>query len=211
MVGFSTLSKAIHEKTFRFDGRSRVHEAVAFLVVDIMDERYRIVLADPPWSYRNKKTGGSMTSGSETQYPTMSVEEICAIDVKSIAHKNAVLFLWSTVPLRADLYALKVIEAWGFKFKGALFWVKTGKLGMGHWFRNQVEILYFAVRGNIKPFGLPVRNVYSSAPERHSAKPEFFRKLIERTGLTPRVELFARKKVEGWDAWGMDVLSDIQL
>jgi len=40
----------------------------------------------------------------------------------------------------------------------------------------------------------------------HSEKPEIFREMIETLcGARPRIELFARKRVAGWDAWGAEV------
>ena len=68
-------------------------------MIPFPDKKYRIIYADPPWSYKNKRTGGSMKSGASSKYPTMSVDDICDLPVKDIAHENSVLFLWATVPL----------------------------------------------------------------------------------------------------------------
>lgn len=43
----------------------------------------------------------------------------------------------------------------------------------------------------------------------HSRKPEMMRTMIERVSYAPRIELFARSRYEGWDAWGLDVDSDV--
>ncbi len=74
---------------------------------------YQVIYADPPWSYNNKRTGGSMKSGAVSKYPTMSLEDICDMSIPS--DKNAVLFLWATVPLLPE--AFTVMNAWGFKYK----------------------------------------------------------------------------------------------
>ena len=84
-------------------------------------------------------------------------------------------------------------------------------LGMGFWFRGQIEYCLLGVKGKIKPFRLQKSNFIQSKALRHSEKPEEMRQLIEATGLTPRIELFARKKVDGWDCWGNEVESDIIL
>ena len=68
--------------------------------------KFDIIYADPPWAYRNKKTGGSMKSGAETKYPTMAIDELCALPVRQIAAKNSVIFLWSTVPLLQEALQL---------------------------------------------------------------------------------------------------------
>ena len=79
---------------------------------------YDIIYADPPWAYRNKKTGDSLVSGAEAKYPTMSVDEISALPIKDIASKNSVLFVWATVPLMPE--AFQVMKAWGYKYKTLL-------------------------------------------------------------------------------------------
>src|SRR5690349_18054715 len=109
---------------------------------------YNVILADPPWSYSNKKTGGSMKSGSESKYPTMTLDELKEMNIP--ADKNSVLFLWATVPLLPE--AFEVMKAWGFKYKTMITWRKIESNGMGFWWRGQTEHLLFRVRGNVKAF-----------------------------------------------------------
>jgi site-specific DNA-methyltransferase (adenine-specific) len=144
----------------------------------------------------------------------MAVEDICRLPVQSIAGKNSVLFLWATVPMMPE--AFRVMAAWGYKYKTAIFWHKTGRLGLGYWFRGEVELLLFGTRGKVKAFRCQLPNFIETPALGHSEKPEEFRELIEaaisRTIETPqRVELFARRRVPGWDAWGDQVDSDIDM
>lgn len=167
--------------------------------------RFNCLLADPPWSYRNKKTGGSMKSGSAAHYDTMTLEEICRLKVRSIAEKDSVLFLWVTVPMLEE--GLIVMKAWGYDYKTMLTWHKEGRLGMGFWFRGQTEHLLFGVRGNVKAFRCQKTNFIQAKVLRHSEKPEEFRRLIEEATphLTKRVELFARRRVPGWVSCGREL------
>jgi site-specific DNA-methyltransferase (adenine-specific) len=168
-------------------------------------KKFDIIYADPPWSYRNKKTGGSMKSGSASKYEVMSTLDICALPIPHISSKDSVLFLWTTAPMLQD--ALQVMKAWGFKYKTKLTWVKTTRLGMGFWFRGQTEDLLVGVRGKVKAFRSQQRNVILSESEGHSRKPEAFRSLIETASskMTQqrRIELFATKKSEGWTSIGL--------
>ena len=82
---------------------------------------------------------------------------------------------------------------------------------MGFWYRGQVEVCLVGIKGNVKAFRIQKANFIQTKALRHSEKPEEMRQLIEETGLEPRIELFARKKVEGWDCWGNEVESDIEL
>jgi len=171
--------------------------------------RFQVVYADPPWQYRNKKTGGSMISGAEAKYPTMTVEEICSLQIP--VDKNSVLFLWATVPLMPD--ALEVMKAWGFKYKTMITWRKIMSLGMGFWWRGQCEHLLFGVKGNIKAFRMQEANFIQAKSEKHSQKPKAFRELIERATphLPNKIELFARNEFEGWQRWGNEVESTVEI
>jgi len=173
--------------------------------VDIFgtDNRYKVIYADPPWAYRNKRTGGSMNSGSADKYPVLGLDVLSLFPVKDIAYKDSVLFLWATVPLLPD--AITLLNNWGFEYKTAVFWRKIMSLGLGFWFRGQVELCLLGVRGRVKPFRLQRANFIQSKALRHSEKPAEMRELIEATGLTPRIELFARQTVEGWDYYGDEV------
>ncbi len=165
--------------------------------------KYKIILCDPPWRYRNKRTGGSMNSGSAAKYQTMNLEDICSLPVYKIADANCALFLWATVPLLPD--ALDVLRSWGFDYKTAIFWRKIMSLGLGFWFRGQVEVCLVGIKGKVKPFRLQRPNFIQTKALRHSEKPLEVRQLIEATGLSPRIELFARQKVDGWDAMGFEI------
>jgi len=170
---------------------------------------YQVIYADPPWSYNNKRTGGSMKSGAISKYPTMSLKDICDMNIPS--DKNSVLFLWATVPLLPE--AFTVMNAWGFKYKTMITWRKIMSLGMGFWWRGQCEHLLVGIKGKIKPFRMQEPNFIQAKVERHSQKPELFRELIDRATktLNGKVELFARKETEGWDVFGNEVNNSINL
>lgn len=172
-------------------------------------KRYQVIYADPPWSYRNKKTGGSMVSGADAKYPTMTLDEICSMIIP--VDNNAVLFLWTTVPLLPE--AFHVMRAWGFKYKTMITWRKVGRLGMGFWWRGQCEHLLFGVRGKVKAFRLQEPNLIECKVERHSQKPQEFRSMIERATpqLVNKLELFARRESKGWDCFGNEVEHSIHL
>lgn len=87
-----------------------------------MLKKYKIIYADLPWKY-DRKIGEGV---AEKQYPTMEIEEICSLPIKEIADKDCILFLWATFPKLKE--ALKVIEAWGFRYRTVAFvWIKLNK------------------------------------------------------------------------------------
>lgn len=174
-----------------------------------MNKKYNVIYADPPWTYDNKKTGGSMISGAASKYSTMTLDEIVNLNVPS--DKNSVLYLWATVPLLPE--AFMVMKAWGFQYKTALTWRKIMSLGMGFWYRGQCEHLLFGVKGKIKAFRIQEANFIQCKAGKHSEKPIEFRQLIERSTphLINKLELFAREENAGWDVYGNQVSNSIQL
>jgi len=176
------------------------------------NKKYKIIYADPPWQYNNQNTGGSMISGSKNQYPTMSVDEIKRLPVPKISDKNSCLFLWVTTPFLPD--GIEIMKEWGFNYKTSIYWRKIMSLGMGFWFRGQVEVLLFGIRGNIKAFRSQKCNFIQSKCYKHSQKPKeiygIIRDISIKFNLNPKIELFAREQIEGWDVWGNQTPNTIQ-
>lgn len=166
-----------------------------------MSRKYPIIYADPPWRYEMPAMGGTNRS-IENHYPTMTLEEICALPVREIAADDSLLYLWATAPKLPE--CLKVIEAWGFEYRTHMVWVKD-KIGMGYHARNQHELLLIAKRGDMPPPrpGEQPSSVIEAPRGEHSAKPSIFAEIIER--LYPevsKIELFCRTPREGWVVWG---------
>lgn len=170
------------------------------------DQKYKLVYADPPWQYDNITTGRNNTSGAANKYKTMPLSEICDLPIQDIINKEATLFLWITTPLLPN--GFEVIDAWGFKYKTAIYWHKIMSQGLGNWFRGQVEVLLVGVRGKLKPFHCQKANFLQTKIRKHSQKPQEIYGLLESLDMNPKIELFAREQRQGWDAWG-DELSGI--
>lgn len=174
---------------------------------------YDLIYADPPWAYLwgTCKKGGNFSP--EKHYRTLSIEEICAFGptIKRLRKKNCALFLWITMPCLPN--AFKVMDAWGFKYKTCAFtWVKTRKdgrplAGMGSYTKANAELCLLGMRGHIKAVDKTVPQIVTAPRRGHSVKPLEVMERIERLfGLgTKRVELFARRQVDGWDCWGDEV------
>lgn len=183
--------------------------------------RFDVVMADPPWAFRNEKTGGNHKSGAVQKYPTMELAEICNLPVGSVTHAGSVLFLWVPTTMKYS-HAPSVAHAWGFRnYITTLYWNKV-RMGMGFYFRNCVEelLVFGTAKSSVAPFGCQRTNIITCPPGEHSEKPEEFRKLIEdATGKISRrqcLELFARKKVPGWtpagnQVTGRDIREDLRL
>ena len=176
--------------------------------------RYRVVLADPPWSYQNwtdKKNGAAAA-----HYPTLSVQEIRSIPVADLAHpKGCALFLWATFPKVRE--ALSVIEAWGFRYVTCAFvWRKVNPdgspyMGLGFYTRSAYEICLLGLKGRMTPARRDIRQEITAPVRRHSEKPQTIYDKIEALFPhgTPRLELFCRGEPHlGWRGWGDEAEDD---
>lgn len=176
------------------------------------DRRYSVIYADPPWAYRQCGATEKSRGNAAKHYQTMTTTEICAMPVPSICAEGAACFMWATFPNIGE--AIKVMEAWGFTYKTAAFvWVKKNRKnggnfwGMGAYTRANAEVCLLGVTPGFKA-GERIRShkvhqVIEAPFEGHSKKPdETRRRIVDLLGDVPRIELFARQRADGWDAWG---------
>lgn len=176
-------------------------------MIELPNKKYNIIYADPPWSYNDKSCEGAASK----YYNTMSIEELKKMPIDTISSNTCVLFIWATYPKIED--ALELIKAWGFKYKTIGFqWIKQNKngngffFGLGRWTRGNTECCLIATKGKPKRVNAGISQLVFSPIRKHSQKPDEVRdKIVELVGDLPRIELFARQKVDGWDCWGNEV------
>lgn len=182
------------------------------------NKKYQIIYADPPWSYKVWPKDTGLGRSAESHYKTMDKKDIQNLPIQKLCANNCVLFLWVTAPCLEE--GLELIKKWGFTYKTKGFcWVKKNKksdsdfVGMGYYTRANSEDCLIATRGRILPrVSRSVRQIINERIMEHSKKPDEARKrIIQLFGDIPRIELFARQKTEGWDVWGNEVESDINL
>lgn len=179
--------------------------------------KYQVIYADPPWEMgtfgkgKDTRIGRRYKVGEVVKltYPTMTDGEIASLGVESISDNPCHLWLWAT---NKSLHsAFHIIEAWGFKYLNILTFNKPA--GVGAWFVNTTQHLLFAYRGRLEMgVGRYTKTTQYFCPTKNSKKPNSVYDLIE--SISPydrRIELFARQKVLGWDCWGNEVESDIDL
>lgn len=167
---------------------------------------FRVVCADPPWSFGDKLPGASR--GAEKNYAVMTVEDICRLALPPIS-ENALLFLWRVSSQPEE--ALRVVRAWGFVPKTEIVWLKktaNGKrwFGMGRIVRAEHETCIVAKRGRVDVLAKNIRSTFEAASGTHSEKPEcFYTDIVEKLSEGPYLELFARRTRSGWVTLGNEV------
>ena len=180
-------------------------------------KKYQIIYADPPWRFsqgiqRRSTFKEAHKEEINKHYETMSDKDIIAMNVGYISEEHSILLMWTT---DAHLeVAIKALSNWGFKYKTIAFVWNKVKPSIGKYNVKQCEVCLLATKGKAHHLvtSFKERQYIEEKKEKHSKKPIEIKERISRmfSGAS-KVELFAREKTEGWDVWGNEVESDINL
>jgi len=179
-------------------------------------KKYNIVYADPPWKYGCWHKSENVKRNAADHYDVTPTNVLKTYKIPSA--DNSVCLMWATYPCLKEAIAL--LEAWGFIYKTVAFtWVKRNKksdsyfFGLGNYTRANAEIVLLGTKGKgLKRISKSVRQICDARIRNHSQKPcEIRDRIVELFGDIPRIELFARTKTKGWDVWGNEVDSDIDI
>ena len=179
--------------------------------------RYATIVADPPWQVdagpRVGREGfGDATGASRPlAYPSLTVDQIAAMPISSVADDAAHLYLWTINRYLDD--AFDIARSWGFRFSTLLTWTKNPMGGgLGGCYGISTEFVLFCRRGVLKSTARVgttwfnwKRPYDARGKPRHSAKPTEFQAMVESVSPGPYLELFARAPRAGWDSWGNEV------
>lgn len=175
-------------------------------------KKFDVIYADPAWQFNSKKAGGSMKSGASQHYDVMSIEDLKSLPVEKLSSDNCLLVMWWVGAMPQE--AIDLVQAWGFELKNmnSFVWNKLTKkekpfFGMGYYTRAGSESAIIAVKGKPDIKSRSVRAVITAPVGRHSEKPSGFRDTINKLmgKECPKIELFARSRSEGFDAWGNEI------
>jgi N6-adenosine-specific RNA methylase IME4 len=193
-----------------------------------LENKYNIILADPPWTFKTYSEKGKEHKSAELHYNCMDLEDIYDLPVSNIAADDCALFLWVTNPLLPQ--GLETIKRWGFAYKTVAFsWYKRNKKadsffwGLGYWSRANVELCLLATKGKPTRVSKGVHQVIDdhdcfdteqilSPIREHSRKPDEVRtRIVELCGDLPRIEMFAREETPNWSVFGNEVQNSVNI
>ena len=184
-------------------------------------KKYQIIYADPPWQFGSKKYQDGWREFDkleESQYNTMTIDELNKLKVKKIADDNSICFMWVTDSHLKE--GIEVMESWWFEYKTIAFnWIKQYEswkecVNFAPWTLKSWEICLLGTRWTMGKYKIKnnIQGLIKSVRGKHSQKPEEARdRIVELFWDLPRIELFARNKTDWWHVWWNEVESDIIL
>ena len=206
------------------DAKRRTKQnTLSSLYPELPKRKFDVIYADPPWYYNGKlqfdKSSKSkekidlsrkiFISSATFKYPTLRTNELMKLPVRKIAKDDCLLFMWTSNPHLAQ--AIELGEAWGFEYKTVAFvWDKMNH-NPGQYTLSYCELCLVFKRGRIpKPRGARnVKQLVRTPRKEHSEKPIDVMQAIEKMFPSQeRIELFARRKTNGWSVWGLDVFNE---
>jgi N6-adenosine-specific RNA methylase IME4 len=179
--------------------------------------KYNLILADPPWRITKggKKKVRPNSSGNPLDYKVISLEEIekILIDFNNKTSENSIMFLWTIEKYLPQ--AEEIAKKLGYKLHVRMIWNKVTGIPSAFTIRYGHEYMLYLYKGKFTPVAKEERgkihSVFTEQVKKHSQKPEISYQIIER--LYPnlkKIELFARRKRQGWDSWGDEVPEETQ-
>ncbi len=167
-----------------------------------MIEPFRVLVADPPWPFKDRLPGPGR--GAEKHYRLLTIPELERFPLPALAD-DAHLFLWRVASMQEE--ALRLARAWGFTVKSEIVWLKRTEgggrwFGMGRQVRAEHEVCLIATKGRPLVQSRSIRSTFVAETLEHSEKPREIFEIIERLCLGPYVELFARRQRPGWTCLG---------
>lgn len=197
-TGELSVNAAVTELRKRENAEKR--EQIAKLDPGSPDKLYNVVVIDPPWPMQ-KIEREVRPNQTGLDYPTMTIDEIKAVDIPADDHCH--LWLWTTHKFLPD--ALEILKAWGFKYVNTFVWHKPGGPQPVNLPQYNCEFALYARRGAPEFVETKAFNTCFKAPRgEHSAKPSEFYDVIRRVTDGARIDMFNRREIDGFDTWGYE-------
>ena len=179
------------------------------------DGKYRTIVIDPPWPIQVMQTQEN-PNHVDMDYPVMSVREIGELDIPSLLNdwdppkedmthdenaNGAFVFLWTTQTFLPD--AIRLLDGWGLSYAFTMVWNKNG--GMVPFNKPQYNVEFVVVGRKGNPDFLELTDFKAGFYARRdgdSEKPEAFYKTLARVTQEPRLDMFNRRRIGGFETWG---------
>ena len=183
------------------------HRKLKNTPVALPDTKYKTIVIDPPWPMTKIKRH-LRPNQHGFDYPTMDVSAISAMNIP--LDTDGFVFVWTTQKYLPVTFS--IIEAWHLKYRFTMTWHKPGGIQVFNYPQFNSEFVVCATAGNPKFVSTKAFNTAFHAKRRgHSVKPEEFYEVLRNTTPAPRLDMFNRRIISGFDAWGDQAPESITL
>ena len=127
----------------------------------------------------------------------MTLADIAGLSVGDMLADDAFVFLWTTQKFLPD--AFPILAGWGVKYRFTMVWHKPGAYQAFNLPQFNCEFVLVGAKGN--PRFLETK-AFNAPRAGHSVKPDEFYALLRRVAPEPRLDMFNRREIEGFEGWG---------
>ncbi|MEE9510409.1 MAG: MT-A70 family methyltransferase [Candidatus Bathyarchaeia archaeon] len=164
--------------------------------------QYQTIIIDPPWPVEKIERYEAPHQEPNVDYKTMTIEAIKAIKLPTA--DDCHLFLWTTQKFLPT--AFEVLKEWEFKYVLTMVWHKGGGFQPFNLPQYNCEFVLYGRKGsptftNTKDFFC----CFVGKRREHSRKPIEFYNIIRRVTPEPRIDIFGREGIAGFEAWGDEI------
>jgi N6-adenosine-specific RNA methylase IME4 len=179
------------------------------LQMELPKKKYNTIVIDPPWEVKAGCEWGSGGKSRDLVYPTMTLDQIKTMSIKDIAAEGCHLYIWTINKYIKETY--EIAKAWGFKPSTLLVWAKKPNgIGLGGTYSLTTEFILFARRGTLNAMKRVDTTWWLWQRKKHSEKPNEFYNLIKKVSPEPRIDIFSRRCIAGFDSWGDEAPNEKQ-
>ena len=183
--------------------KARLHKPKAADGQPFPSKKFRCLVIDPPWPVKKIERETRPNQGISLDYRALSLKEIAKLPVPKLANPTGChVYLWVTHKFLPE--GLRLFEKWGVKYQCVLTWVKSTGMTPFSWMYNTEHVLFGRI-GNLDLLRYGVKLSFEGKKREHSRKPESFYDIVRIVSPRPRMELFAREKRKGFEAWGNEI------
>lgn len=176
-------------------------------MIPLPNKKYNTIVIDPPYNISmSGKVKRRPNKKQKLDYPTMSITEIQNIPVQDLCNVGCHVYTWTTNKMLP--YTFDILKSWDINYHLTMVWTKPSGIApcMGYVFGTEFCLLGFAGKPMQKFKGIGELNWFKNPSVKpHSTKPQSFFDTVEKMSHGNYLEMFARKKRDGWDVWGNEV------
>lgn len=176
-------------------------------------KKYNTIVIDPPWNIQ-MVGGGLLRENRATKLPykTMTLQKIKEFPIENFSNIGCHIYMWTTNAYLRK--AFEIFESWNVNFHLCLVWCKPSMIAplCAYQFATEFCLLGFYKKPMQKFLGKVNLNWFKGFNKagKHSSKPNIFYDIVRDMSPPPRIDIFSRRCIAGFDSWGDEAPNEKQ-